>query len=158
MGERAAYICAEAGAPDIGELARLRTLWTVEQGGWAEDSFEADFRRCWDSHGAHRRAWLASRGTAAAQELVAVGVVNAAIFERMSRPGQRTGRRAYVANVRVDPDHRRREVGTLMMDHVTAWCREVGMERIVPNPSAMSVPMYRTLGFRPADDLMRLDL
>ena len=158
MGERAAYICAEARAADIGELARLRTLWTVEQGGSSEDGFEADFRRWWDSHGAHRRAWLARPDTAAEQERVAIGMVNAAVFERMPRPGQRTGRWAYVANVWVDPDHRRRGVGTLMMDHVTAWCREVGMERIVLNPSAMSVPMYRALGFRPADDLMRLDL
>jgi hypothetical protein len=29
---------------------------------------------------------------------------------------------------------------------------------VVLNPSEMSLPLYRSLGFRPADDLLRLDL
>jgi hypothetical protein len=37
----------------------------------------------------------------------------------------------------------------------TDWTVEQGDVR---NPSAVSVPMYRALGFRPAEDLMRLDL
>ena len=32
------------------------------------------------------------------------------------------------------------------------------MLRVVLAPSEMSVPLYESLGFRPADDLMRLDL
>ena len=111
--------------------------------------------------GAHRRAgWPEPEDTPGRRSVrgLAVGMVNAAVFERMPRPGRRTGRWAYVANVWVDPDHRRRGVGTLMMDHVTAWCRSEQLERIVLNPSAVSIPMYRALGFRPADDLMRLDL
>ena len=32
------------------------------------------------------------------------------------------------------------------------------MLRVVLNPSEMSLPLYRGLGFRPADDLMLLEL
>jgi hypothetical protein len=32
------------------------------------------------------------------------------------------------------------------------------MERVVLHPSEMSRPLYQALGFRPADDLVRLDL
>lgn len=157
MGERAAYICAEMGPDDLDELARLRVAWTVELGGSPAEGFQDEFERWWESHGAHRSAWLARPTTPTTDPAPAVGMVNAAIFERMPRPGRRTGRWAYVANVWVDPAHRRRGVGTLMMHQAIAWCREEGMDRIVLNPSAMSVPMYRALGFRPADDLMRLD-
>ena len=44
------------------------------------------------------------------------------------------------------------------MTSVIDWCRAGSFERIVLNPSEMSVAMYRELGFRPADTLMRLDL
>jgi GNAT superfamily N-acetyltransferase len=158
MGERAAYICLEAGEADLGELARLRTDWTVAQGGSADERFEDDFRRWWTSHGAHRRAWLARPDLDGADLAPVVGMVNAAVFERMPRPGRPAGRWAYVANVWVDPDHRRRGVGSLLMASALEWCREERMDRVVLNPSAMSVPMYRALGFRPADDLLRLDL
>jgi GNAT superfamily N-acetyltransferase len=85
-------------------------------------------------------------------------MVNTAVFERMPRPGRPTGRWAYVANVWVHPDHRRRGVGRLLMDEVVSWCRIEQLDRVVLNPSAVSIPLYRSLGFRPADDLLRLDL
>lgn len=158
MAERAAYVCVPAGADDLGELARMRTDWTVEQGGAADPEFEGELRRWWDSDGAHRRAWVARPDGGARGPAPAVGMANAAVFERMPRPGRRAGRWAYVANVWVDPAHRRRGVGRLLMDEVVSWSRREGMDRVVLNPSAVSVPLYRSLGFRPADDLLRLDL
>jgi len=65
---------------------------------------------------------------------------------------------AYVANVWVDPGHRRRGVGRLLMETVLGWSREQRMVRLVLNPSEVSLPLYRGLGFQPADNLMRLDL
>ena len=41
---------------------------------------------------------------------------------------------------------------------VLAWAREQRMVRLVLNPSEVSLPLYRGLGFQPADNLMRLDL
>jgi GNAT superfamily N-acetyltransferase len=76
----------------------------------------------------------------------------------MPRPGVPDVRWAYVANVWVDPGHRHRGVGRLLMGTVLAWSRERRMVRLVLNPSEVSLPLYRGLGFQPADNLMRLDL
>jgi hypothetical protein len=44
------------------------------------------------------------------------------------------------------------------METVLGWSREQRMVRLVLNPSEVSFPLYRGLGFQPADNLMRLDL
>ena len=43
-------------------------------------------------------------------------------------------------------------------DELITWARAHGMVRVVLAPSEMSVPLYDSLGFRPAHDLLRLDL
>ena len=152
MVERAAYACVEVGEAHLADVARMRTDWTVAQGGSPEPGFEQELRDWWDRESAHRRAWVA---TAAGR---AVGMANLMLFERMPRPGRDAGRWAYVANVWVDPAHRSRGVGRLLMATALDWCRDQGLVRVVLNPSEMSVPLYASLGFRPADDLMRVDL
>ena len=159
MGERAAYTCLEVGPgdraedADLADLARLRTDWTVAHRGAAAPDFEQQLRAWWRTDAGTRQAWLARDGAG-----VAVGMANLQVFHRMPRPGRDAGRWAYVANVWVDEAHRRRGVGRLLMTTALDWCRGQGMGRVVLNPSAMSVPLYSSLGFRPADDLMRLDL
>ncbi|NNM45458.1 GNAT family N-acetyltransferase [Knoellia koreensis] len=153
MGEGTAYLCREVGEGDLGDLARMRTDWTVAQGGEPADGFEDEFRAWWERESGHRRTWVAldAGGTA-------VGMVNLMVFERMPRPGRDAGRWAYVANVWVDEAHRRRGVGRLLMTAVVDWSRAERMVRIVLSPSEMSLPLYTSLGFRPADNLLRLDL
>lgn len=85
-------------------------------------------------------------------------MVNLAVFERMPRPGLPDARWAYVGNLWVDPRHRRRGVASAMMTEVLAWCRAEDMDRVVLNPSEMGRGVYARLGFRPAADLLRLDL
>jgi GNAT superfamily N-acetyltransferase len=153
MGDRAAYVVVDAGEEHLADLARMRTAWTVEQGGAPEEGFAARFRAWWASEEGHRLAWVA-----AVPAGPVVGMANLSVFERMPRPGRDAGRWAYVANVWVDPAHRRRGVATQLMRRVVERCRADGMSRIVLNPSEMSVPVYSALGFRPAHDLMRLDL
>ncbi len=148
MAEGTAYTCVLAGAGDLAELARLRAAWHPGD----TDGFEARMCAWWERQSGQRRAWLARTGGRA------VGMANLAVFERMPRPDVPDARWVYVANVWVDPAHRRRGVATALMDAVVAWSRRESMDRIVLNPSAVSVPFYRSLGFRPADDLMRLDL
>jgi GNAT superfamily N-acetyltransferase len=153
MGERAAYLCVKADAGNLAELAQLRTAWTVEQGGAPAEDFVERFEAWWEGQQGRRHAWLVHDGS---DRAVAMG--NVAVFERMPRPGLPDARWAYVGNVWVDPAHRRRGVATLLMRAVVTWCRAERMERIVLNPSEESLPLYRSLGFRTADDLMRLDL
>ncbi len=138
---------------DLADLVRMRAHWSTGEPAEPDAAFAADVARWWGSEAGRRVAWVARRPTGEA-----AGMANAAIFERMPRPGVPTARWAYVANVWVEPADRRRGVGGLLMDAVVAWAREAGMERIVLNPSEISLPLYRRAGFRPADDLMRLDL
>lgn len=155
MAGTTAYTCEQvapgalAADADLADLAGLRTDWTVAQGG----APDLELRRWWLADAGDRRAWLARDGSGAA-----VGMVNLQVFHRMPRPGRLAGRWAYVANVWVDERHRRRGVGTSLMTAALDWCRAQQLDRVVLNPSAMSVPLYRSLGFRPAEDLMRLDL
>jgi GNAT superfamily N-acetyltransferase len=115
--------------------------------------FDERLRVWWDRQGGHRHAWLVRD-----EDDEAVGMANVQVFERMPRPGVPDSRWAYVANVWVDEAHRRRGVGTDLMAHVVEWCRAEGMQRIILNPSDMALGLYAELGFRPADDLMRLEL
>jgi hypothetical protein len=101
MGEQAAYVITEVGADDLGDLARLRTDWTVAMGtvapGEAARDFDQRLRRWWDRQGGTRHAWLVRD-----EDDEAVGMANVQVFERMPRPGVPDSRWAYVANVWVD--------------------------------------------------------
>jgi GNAT superfamily N-acetyltransferase len=156
MAERAAYVCRQVrdDEADLGDLVRLRLDWSRSQGLDATPDFDARFRDWWARESGRRVAWLSSP----AEGGPAVAMANATVFERMPRPGTPEARWAYVGNVWVDVEHRRRGVGAALMDEVVRWCRASGMLRVVLNPSEMSLPLYRRLGFLPADDLMRLDL
>ncbi len=140
---------------DLADLARMRTAWTAEQRlDAAEDvGFTQRLSEWWDRQGGQRRAWVARGGSG-----VAVGMANVQVVDRMPRPGQPDSRWAYLANVWVDPGHRGSGVGGSLMAATLDWCRTEGMVRVVLNPSAVSLPLYRRFGFRPANDLMRLDL
>lgn len=76
----------------------------------------------------------------------------------MPVPGRTAARWIYVANVSGRPESRRQGVAADLMREVVAWARAERMVRVVLAPSEMSVPFYASLGFRPADDLLRLDL
>ena len=152
-GEHAAYRVLEAGERELGELTRMRQGWSAEHGFAATDDFPERMRQWWAQQAGHRRAWVVRDVGDAA-----VGMANLTVFTRMPRPGAPDVRWVYVANVWVDPGHRRRGVGRLLMETVLAWAREQRMVRLVLNPSEVSFPLYRGLGFQPADNLMRLDL
>ena len=157
MVERAAYVCRQVAADDEGdvaELVRLRLDWSRSQGLEPTPDFAERFGAWWARQSGHRVAWLA-RPTDGGP---AVGMANVTVFERMPRPRTPDARWAYVGNVWVDVEHRRRGVGAALMADVVQWCWDAGMLRVVLNPSEMSLPLYRGLGFRPADDLMLLEL
>ncbi|GGL40394.1 GNAT family N-acetyltransferase [Phycicoccus endophyticus] len=137
---------------DLGDLAALRTAWMLEQSPAGEDGFAQRLGAWWEAQQEARRAWVARSAAGP------VGTAGLQVFTRMPRPGRPDACWAYVANVWTAPAHRRRGVGRLLMGAVLDWCRAEGMVRVVLNPSEVSVPLYRSLGFEPAADLMRLDL
>ncbi|HMM95678.1 GNAT family N-acetyltransferase [Phycicoccus sp.] len=138
---------------DLADLAGMRAAWAGEQSDATEEGFAARLGAWWEAQGGVRHAWVVRDAGGGA-----VGMANCQVFDRMPRPGRPDRRWAYVANVWTAPAHRRRGVGRLLMTELLAWCREQGLVRVVLNPSEVSLPLYRSVGFRPADDLMRLDL
>ena len=146
-----------ATAADVPALAALRASWGASLGdgtvgGAGTEDLAARLRRWWDRQPGARTAWLAVEGERP------VGMVNVAVFERMPHAGRPDARWAYLANLWVEPDRRRRGIASALLSAVLDWSRAAAMERVVLNPSEMSLPLYRSLGFRPADDLLRLDL
>jgi GNAT superfamily N-acetyltransferase len=138
-------------------LAVLRASWGAAGGdpataGAPPDDLVDRLQRWWDRQGGSRAAWLAVEGERP------VGMVNLAVFERMPHAGRPDARWAWLANLWVEPDRRRRGVASALVAAAVAWSRVEGMERVVLNPSGMSRPLYGAFGFRTADDLLRLDL
>jgi len=157
-----AYAVEQVREEALADLARMRLAWSAEQGLAASADFAERMRRWWDQQSGHRVAWVARARTRTGDgdgDGDAVGMANAAVFERMPRPGTPPSRWAYLANVWVDPLHRRRGVGGLLLGNIVTWARAEGMVRVVLAPSEVSLPLYRGLGFRDAGDrLLRLDL
>jgi GNAT superfamily N-acetyltransferase len=138
---------------DLADLVRLRLAWKPASSPEEAVTLDRELRDWWHSEGDRRRAWLARHTNG-----YAVGMANAAVFTRMPEPGRGSVRWVYVANVFVRPDARRAGVGRALMESAIQWARSEAMVRIVLAPSEMSIPFHRALGFRPADDLARLDL
>lgn len=144
----------QATSADLPALTALRAAWGTsrDHGAGNGDDLGERLRRWWERQGGLRAAWLATQGERP------VGMVTVAVFERMPHAGLPDTRWAYLANLWVEPDLRRRGVASALVTAAVDWARAEGMERVVLNPSEMSRPLYQAFGFRPADDLLRLDL
>ncbi|MBW3084444.1 hypothetical protein KEM60_00632 [Austwickia sp. TVS 96-490-7B] len=148
---------------DAADVARLRGQWSTHLGYGAESSYEdriIDFLR---RHKDVRRIWLAEvsplTGFApAGGGRLAVGMANLEVFERMPHRARPRARWGYVANVWTDPAYRRLGIARALMSELVTWSRNESLVRLVLNPSEISQSLYASFGFRPADDLMRLDL
>lgn len=147
--DRGAISIRLTGPEDLPELARMRAHWMTGRPGDPDPQFVAAVAAWWSAE--NRVGWVAR------SDGFAVGMANAAIFTRMPKPTSPPQRWVYVANVWVEPERRREGIGGALMAAGLAWARAEGMVRVVLAPSEMSVPLYRSAGFRPAEDLMRLD-
>ena len=148
---------------DVADIARLRGQWSDHLGYGPDPTYPdrvADFLA---RHRDVRRVWLAdvrpmSGFAPIGGGRLAVGMANLEVFERMPHRGRPTTRWGYIANVWTDPSYRRLGIARALLAELMAWSRAEGMVRLVLNPSEISRELYAGLGFRPADDLMRLDL
>jgi GNAT superfamily N-acetyltransferase len=145
---------------DTTVLAELRRRWTEELAGHpvSDPAFDDAFERWWTRERQQRVTWLTELAG------VAVGMLNMLVFTRMPKPAdpaRRTPRRTqwgYVANVYVDPAHRDRGIGKLLLDACMEHARGRRFDRLVLSPSERSVPFYARAGFVPATSLMVLPL
>jgi GNAT superfamily N-acetyltransferase len=134
---------------DVGALAALRA---ETHAATADDAFVTDVRAWLEAERGHRTTWLAEVGGRP------VGYVSALHYRRMPSATRRAGGWAYLGNLFVSPGHRAQGVGEALVQEVEAWARCLGLARVVLAPSERSVPLYRRLGYREADELLVLPL
>ncbi|GAA4394456.1 GNAT family N-acetyltransferase [Tsukamurella soli] len=82
------------------------------------------------------------------------GMVTLHEYRRMPLPGRDAGSWGYLGHLFVLPAARGRGVAAALVEAALAVAAERGYRRVVLSPSARSVPLYRRLGFRGADELM----
>lgn len=134
---------------DVDSLAHLRAAWSEQP---TDHGYSATFREWFVKEQAERWWWIAVDHSAA------VGMVNLKLFDRMPSPGRPRAQWGYLANLFVLPAHRGAGIGHDLVAALIDEARAAGLVRIVLSPSELSVPLYRRLGFRPADDLLLLPL
>jgi GNAT superfamily N-acetyltransferase len=61
-------------------------------------------------------------------------------------------RKAFVLNVYVKPEFRRRGIARDIMKTLLEWCREQGFDSVSLHASIEGRPLYEELGFRPTNE------
>ena len=76
-----------------------------------------------------------------------VGAGGVSYYRVMPTCHNPTGRKAYIMNMYVAPDHRRRGIATALLDLLMADIRSRGVESVSLEATAMGRPLYEKYGF-----------
>ena len=76
-------------------------------------------------------------------------MVNVAVFERMPHAGLPDARWAYLANLWVEPDRRRRGVASALVTAAVDWARPRGWSGWCSTPARCRAALPGVAGFRP---------
>lgn len=131
---------------DVLALAQLRRAFTFEDlaaDSRPRDDFDESF------------AALVSEGIDAGRWVVWLAEVDGSIashafiglIDKIPRPIEQLRRIGYLTNVYTVPEHRGHGLGSRVLDAVTSWAREEGIELLVVWPSETSVGHYERHGF-----------
>jgi GNAT superfamily N-acetyltransferase len=80
------------------------------------------------------------------------GVVGGAGVLILPWPGHQP-HRAWIQNVYVQPEFRRRGIAREMMQTLLAWCRAKGLDSVSLHASDEGLPLYLQLGFLPTNEM-----
>ena len=100
--------------------------------------------------GRHARWWVAEdQGRIVGTALATLSTGSSNILKDVT---------AMLAGIYVEPEYRGRGIARRLTEEAIAWCREQGCVRVRLNASKMGRPLYDSLGFVQATEMMRLDL
>jgi len=128
-----------AGLSDSEVIASLRALWKAD--GPAHSGFQARVAAWLAEEGERRTTWLA---------LVdghAVGMASLFEYRRMPSPAEPDSSWGYVGHLFVRPDHRRRGIGSALLDVIVDTAERRGYARLVVSPSDDALALFRRAGF-----------
>lgn len=100
---------------------------------WVRDALSSGVYRGWLAEGAD--------GTV-------VGGAGLTVIPWPPGPQDRSGRCAFVYNVYVSSEHRRRGLARRLMKTLHAWCRGEGIRLVGLNASDAGQPLYESMGYR----------
>lgn len=73
----------------------------------------------------------------------------------LPRPGSlQGGEEAYILNVYVEPDYRRRGLARRIMETILVWCQQRQVARVTLHPSDEGQPLYESLGFERTKEML----
>lgn len=93
------------------------------------------------THGRSFHTWVAEDGDEC------VGVVSLVVSDAPPRPEELRDRDGYIINMHVEPTHRSRGIGRLLVDACMAGCQEMGVRRISLYATDDGRPLYESIGF-----------
>jgi len=106
---------------------------------------------------AHLAALMEAReyfGFVAEHESSVIGGGGVWLRPVLPRPGALAGAlEAYVLNIYVEPDHRRRGVARAIVSAILDWSREQRLARVVLHASREGRPLYESLGFESSNEM-----
>ena len=78
------------------------------------------------------------------------------VTRKLPKPGKPCAVWGRLSTVRTLPGRRNQGIGGALLERVTAWGREQGLEELVVWPSERSVPFYERAGFKGENDVMEM--
>lgn len=85
-----------------------------------------------------------------------IGGCGISIFRIPPQLSQPTGIYAYLSNMFVEPEHRRKGVGKKLMEYIVNYCQEQQIGLLLLHASNEGLPLYRSLGFLASPKLLHL--
>lgn len=143
---------------DAARLARLRYEFRAAEDAPAEPR-EEFVGRC--------EAWMERRLQSTARQWscwvaepdgVVRGHVWLKVVPKVPNPVEEPEAHGYLTNTYVQPEHRRRGLGSALVEAAVAWSRERGLDSLVLWPTDDSRSLYRRFGCAPSEGIFERDL
>jgi GNAT superfamily N-acetyltransferase len=96
------------------------------------------------------RAWVVENEN----KIVASGAIS--IVKMVPTPDDLSYEVAYLHSMYTERTHRNRKLASRIIDQTVQYCKSKGIKRILLNASEAGRPVYQKIGFRQAEDVMRL--
>jgi len=78
------------------------------------------------------------------------------IIQKMPMPNRIKACWGRVATVRTIPEYRNKGVGSILMEYVKTWSKELDLQELIVYPSEQSIPFYERAGFSNENEVFEL--
>ncbi|WP_455675854.1 GNAT family N-acetyltransferase [Pradoshia sp.] len=139
---------------DVAQMMELRKRQLIDEGIEPSVNMDVELQAFFERKLSDRTLiqWLVEDQ----DEVVACGAV--LFYEFPPSYTNKTGKKAYIANMFTDGNYRGRGIAKELLAKLVEEVRAAGISRIWLGASEMGRPIYRKFGFMESDEYMELDL